>query len=187
MSSSDTKICEGVISVRESGDKSDTEDTFSNNIKLAGGDLPDKRITDVFAADSKIAYDKLRERGLRPSINKNEFYDCITQLPAGRLIDLYLESTKNISLNLSDMNFNETIYEKASMCPDLFTENEMTDYLQDLINEFPSHAGEFLLSSLLKKYIHLINLYKQEYNFNWTCRRRKTLFVHIKCFCFSNI
>ncbi len=71
MSSSDTKICEGVISVRESGDKSDTEDTFSNNIKLAGGDLPDKRITDVFAADSKIAYDKLRERGLRPSINKN--------------------------------------------------------------------------------------------------------------------
>ena len=52
------------------------------------------------------------------------------------------------------------------MCPDLFTENEMTDYLQNLINEFSSHAGEFLLSSLLKKYIHLINLYKQEYNFN---------------------
>ena len=64
------------------------------------------------------------------------------------------------------MRFNETIYNKASMCPDLFTENEMTDYLQNLINEFSSHAGEFLLSSLLKKYIHLINLYKQEYNFN---------------------
>ena len=52
------------------------------------------------------------------------------------------------------------------MCPDLFTVNEMADYLHNLINEFSSQAGEFLLTSLLKKYIHLINLYKQEYNFN---------------------
>lgn len=102
----------------------------------------------------------------RPSIKKNEYYDCVTQLPAGRLIDLYLKSTKNISLNLRDLKFNKTIYKKASMCPDLFTVNEMADYLHNLINEFSSQAGEFLLTSLLKKYIHLINLYKQEYNFN---------------------
>ncbi len=70
MSSSDTKICEGVISVRESGDITDTKESLSNNIKLAGGDLPDKKITEVFAEDSKRAYDRLRERGLRPSINK---------------------------------------------------------------------------------------------------------------------
>ena len=49
MSSSDTKICEGVMTVREAGDKSDTEKTLSENIKLAGADLPDKDITNAFA------------------------------------------------------------------------------------------------------------------------------------------
>ena len=140
----------------------DFQMSMANNIKATN------TLSLNIATGGQIAIIRNKKNSIfqtRPSINKNEFYDCITQLPAGRLIDLYLESTKNISLNLSDMNFNETIYEKASMCPDLFTENEMTDYLQDLINEFPSHAGEFLLSSLLKKYIHLINLYKQEYNF----------------------
>ncbi len=69
MSSSDTKICEGVITVRQSGDSSDSEEVLSDNIKLAGGDLPDKKITDAFAKDSKEAYDRLRNNGLRPSIN----------------------------------------------------------------------------------------------------------------------
>ena len=43
---------------------------LANNIKLAGGDLPDKKITEAFAKDSKKAYDRLRQHGLRPSINK---------------------------------------------------------------------------------------------------------------------
>ncbi len=72
MSSSDTKICEGVITVRESGDNTDTEETLSENIKLAGADLPDKKITVAFAKDSKDAYDRLRVNGLRPSINKEK-------------------------------------------------------------------------------------------------------------------
>jgi len=134
-------------------DNIDTENTLSLNIATGG----------------QIAIIKNKKNPIfqvRPSINDGEYYDCITQLPAGRLIDLYLKSTNNSSLNLINIRFNESIYKKASMCPDLFTENEMTDYLQNLINEFSSHAGEFLLSSLLKKYIHLINLYKQEYNFN---------------------
>ena len=46
------------------------EEVLANNIKLAGGDLPDKKITQAFAKDSKDAYDRLRENGLRPSINK---------------------------------------------------------------------------------------------------------------------
>ncbi len=70
LASSDTKICEGVMTVREAGDDNDSEETLSNNIKLAGGDLPDKRITQAFAKDSKVAYDRLRENGLRPTINK---------------------------------------------------------------------------------------------------------------------
>ena len=102
----------------------------------------------------------------RPSVNDNEYYDCITQLPAGRLIDLYLKTSNNISLNLSKVKFNEAIYEKAPRCPDLFSQIEMVDYLQNITNEFSLQAGEFLLSSLLKKYIYLIKLYKQKYNFN---------------------
>ena len=102
----------------------------------------------------------------RPSINNNEYYDCITQLPAGRLIDLYLKSSNNISLKLNDIKFNEAIYKKANMCPDLFSKIEMVDYLKSLTDKFSSQAGEFLLTSLLKKYIHLINIYKKEYNFN---------------------
>ena len=70
MASSDTKICEGVMTVREAGDENDSEEDLANNIKLAGGDLPDKKITEAFAKDSKEAYDRLRENGLRPSINK---------------------------------------------------------------------------------------------------------------------
>ena len=72
MSSSDTKICEGVITVRQSGDNTDTEEILSENIKLAGADLPDKKITVAFANDSKDAYDRLRVNGLRPSINKGK-------------------------------------------------------------------------------------------------------------------
>jgi len=72
MSSSDTKICEGVITVRESGDKTDTKQVLSENIKLAGADLPDNNITAAFANDSKSAYDRLRNNGLRPYINKEK-------------------------------------------------------------------------------------------------------------------
>ena len=72
MSSSDTKICEGVITVRESGDDTDTQEVLSENIKLAGADLPDKKITAAFANDSKDAYDRLRVNGLRPSINQEK-------------------------------------------------------------------------------------------------------------------
>ena len=72
MSSSDTKICEGVITVREAGDNTDTEEALSENIKLAGADLPDKKITVAFANDSKDAYDRLRVNGLRPTINKDK-------------------------------------------------------------------------------------------------------------------
>ena len=71
LASSDTKICEGVMTVRQAGDENDSEEDLANNIKLAGGDLPEKKITKAFAEDSKIAYDRLRENGLRPSINKN--------------------------------------------------------------------------------------------------------------------
>jgi len=134
-------------------DNIDTENTLSLNIATGG------QIAIIRNKNSSIFQ-------TRPSINSNEYYDCITQLPAGRLIDLYLKSKNNSSLNLSNIRFNESIYKKASMCPDLFSKTEMIIYLENLTNEFQSQAGEYLLSSLLKKYIYLINLYKKEYSFN---------------------
>ena len=70
MSSSDTKICEGVMTVRMAGDVTDKKSTLSENIKIAGADLPDEKITNAFAEDSISSYDRLRSIGLRPSINK---------------------------------------------------------------------------------------------------------------------
>ena len=129
-------------------DNIDTENTLSLNI-ATGGQI-------AIIKNKKILFFQVR-----PSINDGEYYDCITQLPAGRLIDLYLKSTNNSSLNLINIRFNESIYKKASMCPDLFSKNEMIMYLQDLTNKFQSKAGHFLLSSLLKKYIYLVSLYKK--------------------------
>lgn len=66
---SDTKISEGAVTVREVGDDSDSQTVLSENVKLAGGDLPLPEITDAFAADSKAAYDTYRAHGLRPAID----------------------------------------------------------------------------------------------------------------------
>lgn len=49
---SDTKISEGAVTVRETGDDTDTAAVLSENVKLAGGDLPLQSITDAFAEDS---------------------------------------------------------------------------------------------------------------------------------------
>lgn len=65
---SDTKISEGAVTVREVGDDSDSEAVLSENLKMAGGDLPLQSITDAFAEDSKAAYETYRAHGLRPSI-----------------------------------------------------------------------------------------------------------------------
>ena len=72
LGASDTKISEGLATVRESGSDDDMEEVLSENIKLAGGDLPIKNLTDTFSKYSKEAYDKYREHGLRPSINKEK-------------------------------------------------------------------------------------------------------------------
>ena len=69
LSASDTKISEGIATVRASGSEDDTEDTLSENLLLAGGDLPDANITSAFARDSQMAYDKVRANGLRPKIS----------------------------------------------------------------------------------------------------------------------
>ena len=83
LGASDTKISEGLATVRESGTHDDYEKVLSENIKLAGGDLPIKKLTDTFAKYSKDAYDKYRTHGLRPSINKNKHGPQSLPLPMG--------------------------------------------------------------------------------------------------------
>ena len=80
---SDTKISEGAVTVRQTGDDTDSETTLSENVKLAGGDLPLQSITDAFAEDSKRAYDTYREHGLRPSIDASGNKPKAMPLPLG--------------------------------------------------------------------------------------------------------
>ena len=80
---SDTKISEGAVTVRQTGDDTDSEAILSENVKLAGGDLPLQSITDAFAEDSKKAYDTYREHGLRPSIDESGSKPKAMPLPLG--------------------------------------------------------------------------------------------------------
>ena len=83
LATSDTKISEGIATVRNSGDDHDTEEDLSNNLRMAGKDLPSKKLTDAFAKDSITAYDRYRLNGLRPKINKNNNGPQNLPLPMG--------------------------------------------------------------------------------------------------------
>ena len=80
---SDTKISEGIATVRGSGASDDSEDVLSENLKMAGGDLPVKAITDAFAEDSAGAYDRYRMQGLRPPIKEDQSGPDPLPLPFG--------------------------------------------------------------------------------------------------------
>ena len=80
---SDTKISEGIATVRSSGADDDTEAVLSENLRVAGGDLPVEAITDAFAEDSKTAYDRYRVHGLRPAIDTGRDTPQPLPLPLG--------------------------------------------------------------------------------------------------------
>jgi fumarate reductase flavoprotein subunit len=67
---SDTKIAEGVTTVRASAEDGDTEAVLSENLRIAGGDLPPPEITQAFAQDTEDAYNWLRRHGVRPRIDQ---------------------------------------------------------------------------------------------------------------------
>ncbi|MCP5083002.1 MAG: FAD-binding protein [Alphaproteobacteria bacterium] len=80
---SDIKISEGIAAVRQTGAEDDSEEALSENLKMAGGDLPLQSITDAFAQDSKSAYDTYRAHGLRPGINAERSAPQPLPLPMG--------------------------------------------------------------------------------------------------------
>ncbi len=80
---SDTKIAEGIITVRASGDEDDSEDALAENLRVAGADLPSPEITAAFAQDTRDAYDWLRRHGVRPDIEEEKNRPRALALPLG--------------------------------------------------------------------------------------------------------
>ena len=61
---SDSKISEGIVTVRGSGDPADSVDELKNNLRIQGDDLAREDIAGAFAADSADSYAWLQEHGL---------------------------------------------------------------------------------------------------------------------------
>ena len=104
---------------------------------------------------------------LRPTLKGAGVYDCYTQLPAGRLIDLFKKLKYADINNLMSSNFDNDVYEKTQECKDLFTRQEMETYINELSkNSKEDNLNLIFLSSILKKYINILNKYHDEYKFN---------------------
>lgn len=65
----DSKISEGIVTVRETGSPDDTERNLATNMRIEGGDLGDPELIQAFAKDSVHAYNWLRRWGQRSNVN----------------------------------------------------------------------------------------------------------------------
>ncbi len=106
---SDTKISEGIATVRESGSGDDTEQVLSENLRVAGGDLPVESITDAFAEDSKSAYDLYRTQGLRPDINRDRNGPQPLPLPLGGHTKRRSVGHRNCGVAFGHANWNAVV------------------------------------------------------------------------------
>jgi succinate dehydrogenase/fumarate reductase flavoprotein subunit len=133
LSASDTKISEGIATVRASGSEDDTEDTLSENLLLAGGDLPDANITSAFARDSQMAYDKVRANGLRPKISAITKNPDPLPLPMGGHTKRRSIGHKNSGVAFGHANWNSIVkdtkidYKEDCWLVDIITGNNKED------------------------------------------------------------
>ena len=133
LSASDTKISEGIATVRASGSEDDTEDTLSENLLLAGGDLPDANITSAFARDSQTAYDKVRANGLRPKISAITKNPDPLPLPMGGHTKRRSIGHKNSGVAFGHANWNSIVkdtkidYKEDCWLVDIITGNDKDD------------------------------------------------------------
>ena len=133
LSASDTKISEGIATVRASGSEDDTEDTLSENLLLAGGDLPDANITSAFARDSQPAYDKVRANGLRPKISAITKNPDPLPLPMGGHTKRRSIGHKNSGVAFGHANWNSIVkdtkidYKEDCWLVDIITGNNKDD------------------------------------------------------------
>lgn len=149
---SDTKISEGLATVRESGSDDDSEEMLSENLKLAGGDLPVSAITDAFAADSKEAYDTYRRQGLRPGIDTDRDKPKSLPLPMGGHTRRRSVGHRNSGIAFGHANWNAIVqgdridYLEDCWFLDIVTEEAETDGP-------PSVAGGLIYHAALGKLI----------------------------------
>ncbi|MXW92176.1 MAG: FAD-binding protein [Rhodospirillaceae bacterium] len=106
---SDTKISEGIATVRGSGAADDSEEVLSENLKMAGGDLPVRAITDAFARDSTSAYDRYRTQGLRPPIKEDRSGPQPLPLPFGGHTRRRSVGHKNSGIAFGHANWNAIV------------------------------------------------------------------------------
>ncbi len=106
---SDTKISEGIATVRGSGAADDSEEVLSENLKMAGGDLPVRAITDAFARDSASAYDRYRTQGLRPPIKEDRSGPQPLPLPFGGHTRRRSVGHKNSGIAFGHANWNAIV------------------------------------------------------------------------------
>lgn len=154
LGASDTKISEGLATVRESGTDDDYENILSENVKLAGGDLPIKKLTDTFAKYSKDAYDSYRVHGLRPFINKNKHGPQSLPLPMGGHNRNRSVGHENHGIAFGHANWDAIIKEKNieyiedSWFLDLIVEKNTNDIQGNVIGGLVYDAGKGLLLAI---------------------------------------
>ncbi len=106
---SDTKISEGIITVRGSAEDADTRQVLSDNLRLAGGDLQEPEITDAFAEDSRDAYDWIRRQGLRPDIDEASGRPKVVAVAFGGHTHRRSVVHRNSGVALSHANWNAVV------------------------------------------------------------------------------
>ena len=151
LSASDTKISEGIATVRASGSEDDSEDTLSENLQLAGGDLPDVNITSAFAKDSQRAYDKVRANGLRPKISAITKSPDPLPLPMGGHTKRRSIGHKNSGVAFGHANWNSIVkdakidYKEDCWLVDIITENNNDD-IKSIVGAliYDAQRGELL-------------------------------------------
>jgi len=80
---SDSKISEGIITVRGSGADDDSTDELAANLIDSGANLGKPEIAQTFAEQNQAAYDWLRHNGLRPDIDPEKDMPVPFGVPMG--------------------------------------------------------------------------------------------------------
>jgi len=80
---SDSKISEGIMTVRGSGSDKDTEEELSNNIQVQGDDLNNPNLVKAFAKDSQESYQWLTQHGIKPTLNTENGQPQALTIPMG--------------------------------------------------------------------------------------------------------
>lgn len=116
---SDSKIAEGIVTVRASAEDDDTEETLSENLRIAGADLPDPEITEAFAKDTQTGYDWLRSHGVRPDMEAKTDKPRALPIPLGGHTKRRSVGHQNGGLALGHANWNAVV------------QGNRIDYLED--------------------------------------------------------